>query len=450
MKKWIFWVVMGVLAVLAGVFYLAAVRPKAARHTDQRTELESRKSDLRRLRVRGRQAGGIPGPRWIANTQQYVDKVDEEIARCEKLFVPQRRDTHRRRFWDNPDAPFRQPIRKPVLWLKRYTKRCAELTEQIVGIGGSQGRTFNFRSWGADIPDDELIQIAQTEFWFQKDIADILTNQAEKGIERFLTLCGEELVPGLLELVQNLHIEKTEQFRARQKEEILRRILEALVMNPDGLDLPQIFGPHKLWQDLRKIASTKAQQNIIKAMRSPKQDKGQLADYVQDLRTVRYLTDIRDLCSLHGENDLYKLLKEHKEKHTLHTEKAVLDFLREWQKPRVAHAIAFLISIGDEKDLGIVQANHRVDIGALDEFSMVGAASAGPAPAGPAPETDQGRGGDEPRVDSGRERFRMGQRYIGAGVPDMYDVIPFRLRVRLEFQKLPVLLRRKCARAHHH
>ena len=239
-------------------------------------------------------------------------------------------------------------------------------------------------------------------------------------------------MPGLLELVQNLRIEDTENLLMSQEERVLRGILESLLINSGGLDLAQMFGPHRLWQPLRDLATSEAQRAIVKSMLSPKKDKGQLVDYINDLRSVRYSADVRDLCNLHGEPELYKLLKEHMEKHTVHSEKVILDVVREWDKKRMARVVAFLTSIADERDLEVILKNHRVDIGALDSFSLSGSTTSSAAP-------EEAAEAPAPTAPSG---YSLGTQYISAGAPGLYDVIRFDLAVRIEFQKLPVLFRR--------
>lgn len=541
MKKAIFWIVLGVVALLALVFHFMVTRPKAKQHATQREELVKREKKLGELASRGRRAGGLPGRNpdktldWIESTKLYVKDVNDEIRRCEKLFVPQRRRTQRRLFYENPDFPDPQEIDGRVKWVDRYEKRCDELRNQIARIAGGVGGSgaLNFRSWGNKIPKWEEIKVAQTEFWFQKDLADILANQAAEDLPRFFKYRGEASVASLFELTRNPDIEVTEALlladrvpaivsvyekllrdklvranprldenerrelqkkadriaaEAKEKladfnEKYLRSLLQALLLNPGRFDLPALFGEEPVerilrpvlvnlggvqvevgviaescrlvWQRLLEEPAGKAEdvlkgrQVVVKV--SPEQravidelvprkggrrqlDKLHLVHYAEDLRSVRYLTDIRELCRAYGETELAKLLKEHNQKHTEDTRDAVLDHVREWELPKVAHMIAVLISIDrkDQKDLEILAHNHKVDIGALDAFRMTSSSGGDSAPV----DTE---GGGEPASVSGSAQTRS---FIVPGVPGLYDVISFDLTVRMEFRKLPVLFRR--------
>ena len=124
--------------------------------------------------------------------------------------------------------------------------------------------------------------------------------------------------------------------------------------------------------------------------------------------------------------------------------RVLADFGKEdlWSATRLAQAISAVVSIKDEKDYLLVRNNHSQNIVAVDgvttQFGVPGGrdgdAVAGRRARGPVPRPAR-------RPVQGRRRCRAGGAPV-SGATEFYRVNSSSMRVKVEFKRIPIFLRR--------
>jgi len=415
-------------------------------------------------------------------------------------FLRQRRDGHTRRFYTAPYAPQRKQISLAFEWNEEYLRRAENLTKilQEAGIGAVG---FNLpRYTGAGLPDDIWITRAMLLYWLHKDLVDVLTNREPANVEEYLRNQGDVGVKTLYDLVRNRNpreprttlLALVRQGKLTPKD--LKDLLKDILWGEDGWHLQRLFARYPLRPDaaaLQRLESgdlSAAESAVLKKVRTKQpldaagretfrhllarrnalktiwdavedqvvtstqrtvledlardKDYRRLCDFTNDLRFVRYRSDLLWVFENRGETALVDFVKHPAEmKGKLAT---LIDASPEWDLPRVARIIGAVYSIADERTYEALLKNHgtpwirltglQVQVSTTAET----AATFGEELAGPEEMVPGHPGALEPGVAAQpaqpTEPFPV--------VNDIYYAIPFRLTVNIEFQQIPAFLRR--------
>jgi len=426
LKKFGFWIIVGVVCAGALLFYSLVVRAQGAIYAGRIRELESRRDTLGSLARKGDQT---PNKFWIEREKELKDLVEAEIRKCQELIVRQRRSNQVKLFW-NEDDPLKKEVDSRSAWLEFYFRQTERVGAQIEASGVAPKTLVSFPNyWGNSLPTWGEIRNAQVNFWLRKDIVDLLTNQAERDLVEELKLRRDERLKTLLDVVQNVNPGALSTILQAMPKETLAAILQEILVNSEQLDLMEIFGRYGIYERVVEVTADRAQQQFVRDLRGSNKDRPDLADFVTDLRWVRYRDDLIGLFKNHEFAELSDRLRD--------LEPASRASLIEeinginWRPLRLARAIEAAVSISDERDLNVVLYNHRVRAASIDTLSFENTLVFPIEPSSGRATTAEGSGG--------RGSDSVGLR---RGVEGVYNAFPFSLSATMEFRHIPVLVRR--------
>jgi len=444
-----FWVLVGMIAAGAFAFYIVVVRGEQKQHAHKRQELLSRKTALENLKQKGDSQNGLPNEEWIQAARAQSVRMLKQVEKSYELLLNQRRRCHSRIFYVNPKEPahMRREIditREKVRWRRRYQVRCLRLRRQLESderLTGSAG-VFSFRDWGVGLPTDFEIKDAQAEFWLQKDVCDVLTNRAITDIELTLAERQDERLKSLFDVVRSPRLADAETYlRGQQKDELVG-ILHDLLINMRGENLPRLFARYGMWKQIEPFTMDEAQKELVEYLVHPDQDRADLVDFINDLRNVRYRADMADLARNHNQKELARLLARTDAK----ADVRILEVISAWDEARLAAFITTVTCITAEEDYEAILGNHQVNVASVDEFRLSGATGMGVMGAiDPGLEEHDALMDEEPMEGEPGMPADYGaptRAYIIPGMPDVCEIIPFRLSVRMHFEDLPAFMRR--------
>jgi len=313
------------------------------------------------------------------------------------------------------------------------------------------------------------MQEAQEIYWFEHDLAEKLIDGTEAEFGELIKQLkgGAEGFPeGPAQLVIDLNAaDRARAVRAvaslegslrNVPKDRLLKVLESIVINPEQMDLPMIFdkylAEHKhSWAEVRKLTMSPEQEQFLRKVRPANEpdlsSHQRFVDYVMGLRTVRYRKDIVGLLARHGFKEfaprIKKLDQEDRER--------VRGELRKWDEPKLAKAIAAIVSIRDKGDYELVRDNHKLNLLAVEslsfarpliytEMDMEGRSSGrGTRPASPMARALPGG----MAMPGGMRSSRLGPggMEVGEELSELAKVTTFSMRVKIEFERIPVFQR---------
>jgi hypothetical protein len=299
-------------------------------------------------------------------------------------------------------------------------------------------------------------------YWFQKDLIDFLTQQVEKDFAAYLAFKAKDRADPFpakpFDLVVNRSPARLDEFLRAVSRPKLVAVLGAIVVNRQQQDLPMIFNtllPDKKKPDgtieeygfpwerpasekehgsVRGFTMDEAQEKFLAEMLPPGKpdlsNRQRFLDYVMELRMVRYRADVIGLLESHGFKDLATSLRRGTEAELNGILNDIADVNGFWTTTRIAEAISAIVSINNENDFLLVRNNHAPNIAALINMTI---------------ETPEEKGGFNSRGGPGgfgRQPMQTMPSASAAPVNDLYKLRAFEMRVKLEFGRVPVFLRR--------
>ena len=447
-RKLPIWIGLLVALLCVMAFWIFPLRGKANEHRGRLSELKGRRDSLEKQAKKG--VDKTPNNLWVQGGIEDARKVEAELVNCEDILTKQRRQCHSRLFYIDPYSPRKEEYSTFFHWVERYYIDYEKVEDQFweMDVLMSPG-VFNFHKWAGELPMWEEIRVVQTEFWLSKDIANLVTNYAEKEIESLLKRHADPVLTSLLEVVRNPSPADLENVLRLLEQDELLAILSDILFNPGEETLEQVFMRHKLWQKVLELIQNDAQRGFVEFLKA--YDRSDLVDHISDLRYVRYRGDLVGLYRNHENADLAKLLR----KPTEENKKRIRGIISRWRETELAQAIASVVSIFDEKDLNVILKNHRVQVDSLGGFTIapwgeslldeLAGGRAGRRPAGRLREGPRDRPIDREIRGGGPAAQLAGGRFEEAealGMPGVYETIPFTLEVSMEFKHFPAFLRR--------
>ena len=454
LRKLILHIVAAALIIGAVAFHVTVVAKTAKARTAKVSDIERRARELEGF------AKDVPNPGKIQSVKIQADKQREQLDKCEEFLGSQPREGHTRLFFKNEDPTHPDYGRAPVgavAWLTIYNTMIERLREDVAysGIMGDWIKDDN-SVWGESVPTEQQIQDAQEAYWFQFDLAEMLTDGTEAAFEKLIdNLSPEEgaFPQSVADLVITRDPSRLDEPMRVLPIEKLKSVLEAIVINADQADLATIFDKYLAdedreknfdWQRVESLTLDDNQRMFLAKVR-PTDEPDHLyhqrfVDYVMELRSVRYRSDVIGLLEKDPDakdlvGNIEKLDQEERER--------IRQEISSYSRTRLATTIANIVAIRNEEDYKLVRDNHRLKLASVENLSF-----ARPY------ESDGDRGGmgggmggmmgDEPGRRGGRPRdgdsggvtrtknIRDGMAYVWS----------FKMRVKIEFERVPVFVRR--------
>jgi hypothetical protein len=488
-KKFGLWVVAAVIAIAAIAVYFLFVHPVAAEVGKKRAEIEKRGDELRSWAQKGKD---IPNPTRIEDARKTAEQVAAVLDQCEFYLAQQPRRAHTIRFFIK--GPFGQetevPLEHAVEWLTLYRQYNWELQNQITEAGMSY--TISTMDWGTSVPTPEGIAAAMELYWFQKDLVDFLTQQVEKDFAAYLEFKAKDRADPFpakpFDLVVNRSPARLDEFLRTVSREKLVAVLSAIVVNRQQQDLFMIFNtllPDKKnpdgtieeygfpWErpasekehrSVRGFTMDEAQEKFLAEMLPPGtpdlSNRQRFLDYVMELRMVRYRADVIGLLESHGFKDLATSLRRGTEAELNGILNDIADVNGFWTATRIAEAISAIVSINNENDFLLVRNNHapnivallNMTIGAPDEKGGLNPTGRPGRPGRPGVPEEllehirhlRERGVEVPELNEAGAAAGGQPTPSASAAPgkDLYKPRTFEMKVKLEFGRVPVFLRR--------
>ena len=473
-RKFALWIVAGILVLGAIGFYVVVVRGKVSAISQKMSKVTARRDDLKKEASKPE----IPTRRWVEEQRKANEKIKAQAGDVEDLLRGQTRLCNTRIFFEDIRSEATgigkqiDPEIQGTRWLGAYAQHVRALRRQIYEAGFLQWQ-LEVSDWGANIPSKEQIQEAQEVFWFQKDFADYITNQVVKDLEKIMNPPADQ--PDIFpqkpaDLVIDLSASGPEEQRldtllqAVGKDK-LATVLEAIVINDDNADLASIFDTHLRrddfgWERVLSLTMNEAQRGYLDQLVPPPRrdlvNRKRFKDLIMELRSVRYRSDVIALLERReGFADLVRSIR------TLSpTERTrIRGMIESWEAPKLAKAIAGVVSVVDEDDYNLVRDNHKIQIASIGGLlitrpeSLEGERRRSDFDRGDTrrPERDDMRrpGRDDVRRPARRPSARRpGGKEMERGMLDLgaesklYKATEFEFSARMQFERLPVFLRR--------
>lgn len=446
-ENWV-WLLSGVICLAAIVIFAIPVRARMQQRDELAEELNERRDEFAR-----RSTSPHPNDEWIEQERQTVEEVRRIREEVSKGISDQRRDFQTRRFYSDPYVPEaqRQEIEDPVRWLDRYRVAYRELAEQARQIGLTE---FSRRTWDQSLPRDEEIADAMTVYWLQKDLVDLLTNNETEMLSELLDNWGTSEVAEPFDLLRNTspgepadtfaRLHREERIEGEALRDIAVRILTEDVVNFGSADLMEILSEYKvipeagaeevtLWELVDRITSSSAQRNILEMLERDS-DWRHLYDYLIDIRTIRLRLALVDFFEASGEEYLAEFLRRPTPEEGAKIRTLIT---RDWEIDDVIQTLNTIIAVDNRETFDILVERHGTPDLWVSRFNVASIS------------TREGTGEyDEYDMPPGDQQSMQPQSGMGAGdrqletVGDIYHVIPVELTVDMEFEKLPLLMRR--------
>ena len=435
----------GALIICAVVLYFVVVSKKGEERDMEFGQMENRRSELESYAT-----GRIPNDALVEAVRTAAEQEKEVLNRCEEYLTDQPRLCHTRPFYQServghPD--YGKPIRGEVAWLDEYQRRNNLLRERLYTTMMPIWIVDIMDQLGARLPTVEQMQEATEMYWFQHDLVEVLTDGTEAAFQRLI----DQIVPdgGFPQSPADLVIDPKpgtldEKLRAVPRSEDLEAVLKAIIINDGNADLATIFDEHLPedfpWRDVLKYTMSDEQKLFLSRIRPGDQpdlsNHQRFVDYVMELRSVRYRSDVVALLERHEFGRM--VVEYHLDRQNREDIDRFTAALKLWSKTRLAQAIAAVVSIQNEEDYQLVRENHALNLKQTGDVQF--------ARPYEAPEREPGMG-------YGEEEFRYEDERIGRGTTDTSLLIrarkdqlskatAFNLAVRIEFKRIPVFMRR--------
>jgi len=411
-KKVGVWIAAVILIVSSILFYLLVVKDAGRKRAEHLQEIEARRDKLGRMARKGKET---KGPEWVEYAEKQTKIWEKERNELREFVVRQPRRAQTRWFYDDEFGAVRTEIRERSQWLNRYEKATNALREVAGRSRKFAGISLSFQNWGGKLPQDWEIQKAQTEFWFQKDMVDLLTYNEPNVINDILAIRKDKRLPDLFAVVRNPQPEEPSARLRFAAAETLRSALIDILTAPNGCDLRVILSRYEmevegekknLWQWVYDLTFSAPQKAFVDALATD--EHVNLVTFIMDLRTVRFRSDLLGLLRKHlseAPNELGVVIK-YLETPTPALERTLRREIGGWEGVLVADVIGYAVSLVDERDFELVLENHRPPVLAIG-FACH------------------------------RDKPDLWSEGVNGYIP-----FPFDLRVTMEFQKFPVFWRR--------
>jgi len=468
-KRFGLWIVAAAI-VLAGVgYYIIAVRGVAGQHRAKVSGLESTRDQLKAWTSKT-----IPSPTGIEVARKWGEQISAQLDDCALYLARQPRNCQTRTFFEDEILGQGKVIPASVAWLLVYRQRNTALQKQIDDAGfGTAFRVQTLEGrWGAQVPKDADVTAAMELYWLQKDLADFLTDQVETDLGEVLRLMAEkpDAFPSKpSDLVINRRPGRLDEFLRALPSKDLVAVLSAILINPEQQDLAMIF--NKLLPDscpwdrppaeqekpsvlslIMDEAQRKSLDDLVPPDKPDLADRQRFLDFVRDLRTVRYRVDVVGLLESRRFEDIAPSIRRGTEEEHAR----VLQDISTWGPTKLAQAIAAVVSIQDEKDYRLLRSNHRHHIVELARLTIRSTPREGATPftgerhgepgwRQPGPPTQALSAIPMPFGQPGAPPGATGPpgapALVVPGVTELYVTNYLTMRVRLEFEHIPVFLR---------
>jgi len=463
-RKYGLWIIAGVVIALAATFYLLVVRKAGSQLASKVDALQGRRD---KLKSHAGRRDDIPNAKWVDQAKKDAERINTQLDRCALFLAFQSRNCHTRRFYKGERLGVNKVIPGEVEWItgewewtEAYRKHNEQLQAKIDEAGFTSWQVETLQTWGAELPTDEQITEAQELFWFQKDLADVLTDLVEKELTELLKPPPDQ-PDAFPQKPSDLVITRTLPDRPRLDEPLrlvpdkkLQAVVEAILLNDEQQDLAIVFDTHLKdpdeekdfsWDRVLRLTMDDAQRQFLDSLVADPEDlfnRRRFYNFIMELRSVRYRTDVADLLEQHG----FEEVAESVRKMSSEERPRLLETIREWSGTRLAQTIAAVVIISDEKDYRIIRDNHDPQIAELTSLSITPPAAAGGETRGiDSRGEDMAEGPMRPRRRPGgpSPEERPGEmRRTVARSPSPFRVWRFSMRVKIEFEHIPVMLRR--------
>lgn len=467
-KKYGLWIIGAVLIIAAIALYFLKVRNISAEYQDNLSKLEKRRNDLQAWTKKP-----IPNPTSIKTAEEYGLQVTAQLADCELYLARQPRRAQTRNFFE--EERFGQEkeidaVAYPNRWLEIYKRQNALLQEQLTSSKFGNFSIANLEGlWGAGIPKPDQIAAAMELYWYQKDLADFLTEQPEKDLAELIKTLSDgraDFFPGKpFDLVVNRKPSKLDEILRTLPQKKLIPVLDAILINERQQDLATIFNtllPDEVRSDGAKVdgfpweraageqdkysvlgltmdeQQKKFLDSLVPLDRPEKDlaDRARFLDFVREMRTVRYRSDVVYLLeNKRGFEDIAISIR----RGTDDEYARVRADISNWSTTQLAQAIAEVVSIKDEKDYRVIRNNHSHGIVELGSITLKHGAQAAAAASSDSPAPESGkRGGSGSKPASSAAPAPSAT----PGANDLFKPSQFSMRVKIEFERIPVFIRR--------
>jgi len=445
------WIVAGVIIIFAIGFYFTVVRKLSAERAAKIDVLETRRDSLKN---HASKPDEIPGPKWIPTAAAHAEAVAKQLERCADYLAHQPRNCHTRLFFEDERTGMGKEVVGKIEWTDLLETNILLLQRQL-----EEAELYGWipnvaMPWQNQIPTDAQIQEAQEIFWFEKDLADALTGQVERDFAEFLDAAGGAKAGAFqkpADLVINRKLSRLDELIRLYPREKLLAVLEAILINKEQVDLPTIFDRHLRsegfpWDRVMGITMDDDQRQFLKELVPPGNDlanRQRFVDYVMELRTVRYRSDVIGLLENHddGINDFKHVATSVKEVSPEGRARLIREMREDWNETRIAQTIATVVSVYDEKDYRLIRDNHNPQVVDISNVNIT-------RPYVPVPQYDMaavsGPGGRRARSapSTSADRGAMGQGQTGGMTTAYFKTTGFSMDVMIELEHLPVLMRR--------
>lgn len=431
-RKYGLWIISAVIIALALVFAFLVVGKIASELASGVAELEKRRDELQ---DHASKPDSIPGVNWVDVAEAMAEADVGQLDDCAKYLANQPRKGHTRRFFENERPGFvGREIEGNWAWTTAYEKHNRELGEQLSRAGLGAFHVISLAAtWAGKVPTDEQITAAQIMYWFQKDLADALTDQVAKDFASFLSPPPDQpdawpRTPADLVVNRSLPEKRPldELLRIAPKGDLLA-VLEAILINDNHLNLATIFDrclpdfaedDKSPWQMVLSLTMDDEQRKyldqLVPAGQEDLANRQRFVTFVMDLRSVRYRADVIELLENHGQKDVADSIRNLSDQERLR----LLDDIQGWSRTRIAETIAAVVSINDEKEYHLVRYNHSPQFADISTMKIT-------------------QPGD----------LRVAK---SAGALEFYRTFPFSMRVELEFERIPVFFHRLLTNSWHY
>ncbi len=175
-KRNVFWIVVALVVVVAGVAFGALFVPERADNTRFEEEIRQRADSV----ATHRQSPRVVNEQWIQQAEQQADMWREEIERIRGQ-LQQEAGTIRQLFRDE-GHPDDEPL-EAGMWKMVYREKVRELTQ----LGEESFKVFNpdglvVTEYGDEWPPDEEMRQQELKYWIQRHLVGALADlNIDKG-----------------------------------------------------------------------------------------------------------------------------------------------------------------------------------------------------------------------------------------------------------------------------
>lgn len=437
------WIVAAMIVAAAGVVYFTAVS-RIGKKVDE--EVEDLKVREDKLGVWARKRDEIPNDEWIKEAKIWAERVNDELDNCALFLAVQPLDSYRRSFYRNERVGVDKVLFHEISrdlgkyeWTNAYAEHCATLKRKI-DERPEAAFGLQTKSWPTLLPTDEEITKAMEMFWIQKELADRLSDLVERDLNEMLAPNREagvfpgdacDLVVARGETELDVPLRSLDQAK-------LIHVAEAILLNDEEIDLATIFDKYLAdpedekndfsWARVYSLTTSEEQRRFLAGLVGDPKDyfnRQRFVDYVMELRSVRYRTDVADL--LEREGGEFAKVGTQLRNMTKNDRIVLKAVMQRWNRTRLAQTIAAVVAIRNEEDYKIVRDNHDPRVASVASLQIT-------QPYGQSREDDpSGRRGSAGRT---------GIRAAKTAQSENYLAWPVTMTIRIEFERIPILIRR--------